>query len=363
MRVYYNENEPYCAEWLRNLVRAGEIPAGDVDDRDVREVRPDDLRGYDQCHFFAGIGLWARALRDAGWPDDREIWIGSCPCQPFSPAGRGAGFADERHLWPAWERLVRERRPRRVAGEQVDGPAGRLWLDLVLSDLEASGYAGGAIVFPAAGVGAPHRRHRVWWGARLLADAESGQQRRDDRAGVSSSIEPSRCGSTGRVADADGGQRGRVTGGAGRLGDGRPAGRDEGDGEPLGGGAPGDVGQSDGGGRPAGWSPGPAVGHGEPLVAAGGDGPLATVERGTLRLEGSSFGEAEPLRGFWSGADWVWCSDGKYRAVESRAFPLADGYPGRVQQLRAYGNAICLPAAIAFVRAFAGATADRDALA
>jgi DNA (cytosine-5)-methyltransferase 1 len=60
--AYYNENDPYAAAWLRNLMAAGEIPAGDVDERSIKDVQPDDLNGYIQCHFFAGIGrLAARA--------------------------------------------------------------------------------------------------------------------------------------------------------------------------------------------------------------------------------------------------------------------------------------------------------------
>ena len=86
--VYYNEIDCYCAEWLRNLIRAGLIAEGDVDERDIRDIRPDELTGYAQCHFFAGIGVWSYALRLAGWPDERPVWTGSCPCQPFSAAGR-----------------------------------------------------------------------------------------------------------------------------------------------------------------------------------------------------------------------------------------------------------------------------------
>lgn len=40
---YYNENDPKAAQWLRNLVAGGMIPAGDVDDRSIKDVRPIDL--------------------------------------------------------------------------------------------------------------------------------------------------------------------------------------------------------------------------------------------------------------------------------------------------------------------------------
>ena len=87
--AYYNEIDPFAAQWLRNLIAAGHIAPGDVDERSILDVRADDLRGYRQCHFFAGIGVWSYALRQAGWSDDEEVWTGSCTCQPFSDAGRG----------------------------------------------------------------------------------------------------------------------------------------------------------------------------------------------------------------------------------------------------------------------------------
>ena len=163
MAAYYNENNPFAAQWLRNLIQAGLIAPGDVDERDIRDVLPDDISGYDQCHFFAGIGGWSRALRLAGWPDDRPVWTGSCPCQPFSKAGQGKGFADERHLWPAWFHLIGQCRPPVVFGEQVEGQDALAWLDLVQADMETTGYAFGAVNFPAAGIGAPQIRQRLFW--------------------------------------------------------------------------------------------------------------------------------------------------------------------------------------------------------
>ncbi|HEX9768484.1 MAG TPA: DNA cytosine methyltransferase [Kiloniellales bacterium] len=163
--AYYNEIDPYCAEWLRNLIAAGRLPAGEVDDRDVREVSGDDLRGYGQVHLFAGVGGWAHALRLAGVADCETVWTGSCPCQPLSSAGQRKGHADERHLWPAFYRLVAERRPAVVLGEQVASRLGREWFAGVRADLEYLGYAIGAADLPAAGVGAPHNRARLFWAA------------------------------------------------------------------------------------------------------------------------------------------------------------------------------------------------------
>ena len=102
MAAYYNENDPFAAAWLRELIKAKLIADGEVDERSIELVRPDDLRGFVQCHFFAGIGGWSYALRLAGWPDNREVWTGSCPCQPWSVAGKGDGENDARHLWPVW---------------------------------------------------------------------------------------------------------------------------------------------------------------------------------------------------------------------------------------------------------------------
>ena len=166
--AYYNEIDPYAAQWLRNLIAAGHIAPGDVDERSIVNVRPDDLRGYRQCHFFAGIGVWSYALRLAGWPDEEYVWTASLPCQPFSIAGGRLGFADDRHVWADFARLCEKRRPQRILGEQVSSPDGLAWLDLILSGLETLGYACAAIVATAAGVGAPHARPRTYW----VADTE-----------------------------------------------------------------------------------------------------------------------------------------------------------------------------------------------
>jgi len=210
-RAYYNENDPFAAQWLRNLIAAGLIAPGDVDERSIVDVKPDDVRGYTQCHFFAGIGGWSYALRLAGWPDNRPVWIGSCPCQPFSLAGKQKGFDDERHLWPVWRELIRECAPSTVFGEQV--ASATQWLGLVRSDLEAMGYAVGAMPVQAASAGADHLRDRYWFVAdaecsRSLSGAQPGIHRQQEGARPLD-VDAERCCAScnsGHVADASGGR-------------------------------------------------------------------------------------------------------------------------------------------------------------
>ncbi|ECE0821834.1 DNA cytosine methyltransferase [Salmonella enterica subsp. enterica] len=163
MTAYYNEIDPFAAQWLRNLIAGGHIAPGEVDEWSIEDVTPDDLRGFTQCHFFAGIGVWSHALRLAGWPDNKPIWTGSCPCQPFSATGKGSGFDDDRHLWPAFGWLIKQCRPERVFGEQVAGGRADPWFDLVQNDVERMGYAFGITPFPASGIGAPNERERAYW--------------------------------------------------------------------------------------------------------------------------------------------------------------------------------------------------------
>lgn len=176
MKTYYNEWDKYSVQWLRNLADSGEIALGVVDERSIADVKADDLVGYDRCHFFAGIGGWDYALRLAGWPEEWSVWTGSCPCQPFSSAGKQQKGRDERHLWPEFFRLIRECKPPIVLMEQVASKAGLAWLDMVLSDLETAGYSCGAVDLPACSIGAPHIRQRLWIVAILANSCSEGLQ-------------------------------------------------------------------------------------------------------------------------------------------------------------------------------------------
>lgn len=205
--AYYNDVEESACAWLRELMIAGEIAPGIIDNRSILEVQPTNLIGFTQCHFFAGIGGWSLALRLAGWPDNRPVWTGSPPCQPFSVAGENKGKDDERHLAPHFVGLVRACRPRVLFGEQVASSAvfgkaakGRrgsskgapewAWIDDLSDRLEAARYAAWAVDFPSAGVGAPHIRQRTYFGAvdtLGLADSASGgrsEKRQDGDGGI-----------------------------------------------------------------------------------------------------------------------------------------------------------------------------------
>lgn len=101
-----------------------------------------------------------------------DILTGGFPCQPYSVAGKRLGKEDERHLWPEMLRVIREVRPRWIVGENVRGLLswnGGVVFEEVCTDLESEGYEVQAFIIPAAGVGAPHRRERVW----IIANADS----------------------------------------------------------------------------------------------------------------------------------------------------------------------------------------------
>jgi DNA (cytosine-5)-methyltransferase 1 len=298
LNAYYNENDPHAAAWLRNLIASGHIAAGDVDDRSIADVRADELGQYTQHHFFAGIAGWSLALRLAGWPDDRPVWTGSCPCQPFSTAGKGKGADDERHLWPHWFRLIRECRPAIIFGEQVAAAIGWGWLDALFADLEGEGYATGAAVLPACSVGAPHIRQRVWF----VADNGSARLeigRLEQAWGECAAVE--RIGGAGELGNADSERSVRYA----------KTGRQEGDRAQLG----------------SLWS--------DCIWLPCTDGKARPTQ--------------SPLLGMADGLP-----DGMgYVRTEGRAFisPLITGASSRVGRLRGYGNAIVPQVAAAFIRA------------
>jgi DNA (cytosine-5)-methyltransferase 1 len=168
---YYNEWDSFAAEWLKQLIKDGLIPDGEVDSRSIADVRPEDLKGFTQCHFFAGIGGWSRALQLAGWSSDRPVWTGSPPCQSFSTAGSRKGKDDERHLWPVFFDLIRECQPPTVFGEQVAAAIRFGWLDDLQNDFEAEGYASAAVVLPSGSIGAYHKRDRLFFTAKRVANS------------------------------------------------------------------------------------------------------------------------------------------------------------------------------------------------
>lgn len=162
-KAYYNEIDSFAAAWLRELIRAGLIMDGEVDERDIRDVEASDLAGFTRCHFFAGIAGWDYALQLAGWPDDRPVWTGSCPCTPYSEANMYERRDDQRELWGEFERLIAAEAPDVVFGEQSASKDGYGWLDGVCADLEGHGYTCWSAHLSAASLGAPHARHRLFW--------------------------------------------------------------------------------------------------------------------------------------------------------------------------------------------------------
>jgi DNA (cytosine-5)-methyltransferase 1 len=315
--VYYNEIDPSAAAWLRVLIERGLIAEGIVDERSIVDVRPSDLRGFDQCHFFAGVGGWSYALRLAGWSDSRPVWSGSCPCQPFSAAGRQRGSEDERHLWPAFFDLIRECRPGTVIGEQVAGSAGFAWWDHVAADLEGAGYAAAAANLGAHSVGAPHIRQRLYWVAHSQCSDGRGEYGRIVDCAPGSGKDQAR-------------QRKRI------WSDSSDGGADGGMGDPF------------------------SARH------EGRERPFDVELQGGSQPDGST-----AASGFWGDLDWLPCADGKARPTQPGIFPLAHGLPeglvrggdrsmapdadesqeARVMRLRGYGNAIVPQLAAAFIRA------------
>ena len=351
--AYYNENDKFAAAWLRSLIAGGHIAPGDVDERSIVDVRAADLDGYIQCHFFAGIGGWSYALRLAGWPDDRPVWTGSCPCQPFSLAGAQAGFSDDRHLWPVLARLIGDAKPPVFFGEQVASATD--WLRLVRSDLDGMGYAVGCAPIEAASAGADHLRDRFWFvGVSESFRSRTGLRQGDTQQNWHGAPRASRVG----VGQADA-NNARLEGrSAVRCSDQRIA-RSNGMAhvdERI---------ESDGGLQRGGEQRGPC---GDTQARDGGDMANSDGSRGERRIVGgqsdspsSCEGEMEGqdrerLRllhsGTCAGYEWVIGADGKSRRVKPGIRLLAHGIPNRVGKLRGFGNAIDPRPASDFIAAY-----------
>jgi DNA (cytosine-5)-methyltransferase 1 len=341
MTAYYNEIDPYAAQWLRNLIKAGHIASGFVDETDIRDVQPSTLMGYTQCHFFAGIGVWSHALRRAGWPDDRPIWTGSCPCQPFSAAGTGAGFADERHLWPHFHWLIEQCNPSVVLGEQVASKDGLQWLDLVSADLEGSGYAVAAGDLCAAGFGGAHIRQRLYWfathseyvgmprpshingsqgrqSAESIRSPVSGVGNAESVRGINTdpgAMGGTQCKEYSKAWERDG-QADRIASPVSGLADHKLQQRPHGEGREC------------------------------PEHEAVGRVQNTATSTGFC----SDLRASAPMLGR-NPADWLYCRDGKWRPVEPGTFPLAHAAPSRVGRLRAYGNGLDAETATQFITA------------
>lgn len=313
MTAWYNEPDPYAAAWLRNLIAADLIAPGVVDERKIQDVEAWELAGYTQCHFFAGIGIWSAALRAAGWPDDAPIWTGSCPCQPFSNAGKRKGTDDERHLWPYWFPLIEICKPAIVVGEQVASKDGLGWLDLVSSDMENAGYAIGAVDLCAAGFGQAHIRQRLYFVG--MADAYGKQIK---------STNPRRFPPKFGCASANGG-----------------------------------LGIADGARSFERQQRSEAARRRNSFIAASGARGLehgvrtGREERGSRAgdrpVAWSGFDAARPVlhsrqAGSLDNADWLLCrnpsGEPSWRPIESGTFPLAHGVADRMGKLRAYGNGL-----------------------
>ena len=331
------------------------LSLGHVDQRPIQGVTAADVEPYQRAHFFAGIGGWEYTLRLARWPDAAPVWTGSCPCQPYSAAGKGLGDKDPRNLWPELRRLIDECRPAIIFGEQVASKSGRAWLARVRSDLEAMGYTVGAADLCAAGIGAPHIRQRLFWVAYSAGTPRAQQLRESWRRKTPSTDTPECSGLVGGLADSELQYAGPgVSGIEGPSRGGRDRSAVDGASQRLG--------NSHGDGSFAGRSATEANGHGYSVDSASGDD---SHESGWI--------DQEPWRSDHCSS--IDCIDGKRRRIprpesgiqplaygiprrmgtlssgatrmEQRAVSLARGY--RVGSLRGYGNAIVPQLAAVFV--------------
>lgn len=352
MKAYYNEFDKNAAAWLRELIKRGLIADGIVDERSITEVTADDLRGFTQCHFFAGIGGWSYALRLAGVQDNYPVWTASLPCQPFSAAGKQLGKADERHLLPHFLELVRQRQPDRIFGEQVEGAIRHGWLDDLQATMEAEGYAVGHCVLGAHSVGSFHQRQRLYW------VANSNNQRGRG--------ESCRSGDTGARSWAESGRRSGIDDGMAYSGSKRHQEQP---------GLKGISRQADAGTEGENAERGGSMGDTELFRRKREQikqcsGIQQTVARKTKPLKPvSTYGAGADE---WLNPEWIYCRDNKYRPIKPGLKPLVNGIPrgvvrggdnsepinanetaeARAMRLKGYGNAIVPQVAAEFIGAF-----------
>ncbi len=181
--VAYVEIEPYCQQIIKARIRDGAL--------DDAPIFPDVL---------AFDGRQCRGVVD--------IVTASFPCQPFSVVGQRRGKDDDRNLWPATLRVIRDVGPSYVLLENVRGLANGFapYAAEIIGELSEAGYDAQWGLLPAAAVGAPHLRWR-WWCLAYTADAHREplvleQQRRRDGTGGSGQADIDADGINGAVAYA-----------------------------------------------------------------------------------------------------------------------------------------------------------------
>lgn len=343
MTAYYNEFDPKAASWLRQLIINGDIAPGEVDERSIIDVEAADLKGFSQHHFFAGIGVWSHALRNAGWSDDRPVCTASLPCQPFSAAGNQKGKDDERHLLPHFLELVKQCNFHTIFGEQVESAIRHEWLDDLQTVMERESYTVGHCVLGAHSVNSAHIRKRIYWVAkRRVGDTDNARLQEHREPGELHIRESDRqnqerfnfnTGVSDRVADTNGEQ---CEQGLQSL-QGGSAERHRSDSK---------------------YSRMGNTEHNGHATNQGGRGAGESKKNSRVcESEGSS-----------AGIDWLYCRDEKYRPIKSGIKPLVDGIArgvvyscdtidpnnsaeARTIRLKGYGNAIVAPVATEFIRA------------
>lgn len=354
--LYHDIDELKC-EVIREAIKARAITDGEVICGDIKQVDPEQLLGFRRVHFFAGGGFWDLALNYAGW-GDRPVWTGSCPCPSFSSAGKGGGFDDPRHLWPDWFKLIRERRPPVVFGEQADAAVGFGWVDLVQTDLEASSYAFGKVVFGAHSVGAPHIRQRLYFVGEC-ANAQESKWRRTERAEYGGGRPQEVGGSSAALHCPHPDGRHTSNGDIQRSGEQRLFAQDS---------SVGEHNHSFRYGRRAirkhdaehEWK------LTNSTVQTGVE--IDAVRKGLQGLSGNerdwrgpgwldpqqarSIAASGANRGFWKDCDWWYGRDGRYRPIGPGLQPLAHGSPARVGRLRLYDDGIVVAQAAEFIKAY-----------